>query len=285
MTSPGPVLRFAPSPNGYLHLGHAYSALLNAELAEAMGGRFLVRIEDIDVTRCTAELTDACLRDLDWLGLRWERPVRMQSRHLDDYAAALNRLKGRGLLYPCFCSRSEVAAASVAQDPDGAPIYPGTCKHLPEDEADRRMAEGVAHGWRLDMQKALAQMGTTPLRFTRFTPYTGETEPVEAQPQHWGDAILARKETPTSYHLSVVVDDALQGITHVVRGSDLEAATCLHRLLQALLGLPTPLYHHHALLTTEAGDKLSKSKGHEALRGLRERGVTPSEVRDMLPIR
>ena len=282
MTSPRPVLRFAPSPNGYLHLGHAYSAWLNATLAEAMGGRFLVRIEDIDVTRCTPELTEACLYDLAWLGLSWEQPVRVQSEHLDDYAAALNRLKARGLLYPCFCTRRDVAAASMEHDPDGAPLYPGTCKPLPEDEAAHRMAEGEAHSWRLDMQRALDAITSTPLHYERFWLDTGEREPVRAQPQRWGDAILARKETPTSYHLSVVVDDALQGVTHVVRGKDLEAATCLHRLLQTLLDLPTPRYHHHALLTTEAGDKLSKSKGHEALKDLRERGVLPLEVREML---
>ena len=241
-----------------------------------------MRIEDIDVTRCTAALAKACLEDLVWLGLGWEQPVRVQSRHWVDYAAALDRLRERQLLYPCFCTRSEVAAASHGHDPDGAPLYPGTCKHLPAAEAARRIAEGAPHSWRLNMVKAMAGIDPASLQYRRFTPFTDETQQVQAEPGRWGDVILARKETPTSYHLSVVVDDALQDITHVVRGQDLEAATCLHRLLQALLALPTPLYHHHALLKTEAGDKLSKSKGHETLQAMRERGISASEVRGMV---
>lgn len=277
-----PALRFAPSPNGYLHLGHAYSALLNAELTAKMDGRLLVRIEDIDTTRCTPEFTEACLHDLAWLGLTWEQPIRIQSQHGKDYIAALDVLRNRGLLYPCFCSRSDVASVSTGQDPDSAPLYPGTCRHLPVTELERRMKEGMPHCWRLDMEKALVITRHIALHYPCFLPLTNEMKQVAVKPQRWGDVILARKEIPTSYHLSVVVDDALQGVTHIVRGQDLEAATCLHRLLQALLALPTPTYHHHPLLKTEAGDKLSKSKGHEALRDLRERGVSALEIRQMV---
>lgn len=273
-----PIFRFAPSPNGRLHLGHAASALLNEALVEKMGGKLLVRIEDIDRERCTPELAELCLSDLAWLGLRWEEKVRVQSRHFADYAAALSQLRDRGLLYPCFCSRKQMEAASTGRDPDGAPLYAGTCKHLSLSEQQEKLAQALPHSWRLDMEKAHRD---APLHYTRFEP-DGTQAQVQAQPQRWGDVILARKDTPTSYHLSVVVDDALQNITHVVRGQDLEAATCLHRLLQSLLGLPTPLYHHHALVTNEAGDKLSKSKSHESLADLRARGETPASIRRML---
>lgn len=275
-----PVFRFAPSPNGRLHLGHAYSAWLNARLAEKLGGRFLVRIEDIDTTRCTAELAGQCLADLAWLGLKWEEPVRVQSQHWKDYTAAANTLKARGLLYPCFCSRREVADASTGQAPDGSPLYPGTCRHLPAEQAQARIAAGEPYALRLDMTRALAEIGTA-LSYFRFDPESLREEAVTAPPKHWGDAILVRKETPTSYHLSVVVDDALQGVTHVVRGADLEAATDLHLLLQRLLGLPTPHYHHHGLITNEEG-KLSKSKGSKSLADLRERGVTAGEIMEIL---
>jgi glutamyl-Q tRNA(Asp) synthetase len=276
-----PTFRFAPSPNGQLHLGHAYSALLNAELARRHGGRFLLRMEDIDITRCMPALAEECLRDLAWLGLQWEPDVRVQSQHWDDYRQALDALKASELVYPCFCSRSEVAKASHAQDPDGAPLYPGTCLNLTEKDVAARMAAGRPHSWRLRMDNALrARPG--PHRYQRFFPATGQVEDVTADPVRWGDAIMARREIPTSYHLSVVVDDALQQVTHVVRGTDLEAATCLHVLLQALLGLPSPLYHHHALITVETGEKLSKSKGSESLASLRMRGVTPQQVCQML---
>lgn len=266
-----PVLRFAPSPNGRLHLGHAYSALLNEKLAHELGGRLLLRLEDIDTTRCTPELVQHCLDDLRWLGLVWEEPVRVQSQHFSDYRAALEKLKTRDVAYPCFCSRSEIAAASTATDPDGAPIYPGTCR---QKNLQHRMHE--PHSWRLDMHQAL-RAAPGPHRYERFT--TGET--ITTDPTRWGDVILARKEIPTSYHLSVVVDDALQGVTHIVRGQDLEAATDLHVLLQALLRLPTPLYHHHGLLREAAGEKLSKSKGSETLADLRGRGLTAMQVRTM----
>lgn len=280
LTSP-PVFRFAPSPNGQLHLGHAYSALLNATLASRFGGRFLLRIEDIDVTRCTRQYADQCIEDLHWLGLTWEAPVRVQSEHWDDYAKALASLKERGLIYPCFCSRRDIARISRMTDPDGAPIYPGTCKHLPSEEMEKRMAAGEPHSWRLDMARALlASPG--PHGYARFTLPDTLMHNVIADPMRWGDVILARKETPTSYHLSVVVDDALQQVTHVVRGTDLKASTCLHVLLQSLLGLSTPLYHHHDLITEAMGDKLSKSKKSEPIAELRQRGVSPLDIRQML---
>ncbi len=276
-----PALRFAPSPNGRLHLGHAYSALLNARVAAQLGGRLLVRMEDIDPTRCTAELAAQCLDDLRWLGLNWEEPVRVQSQHMADYAAALERLKARGLVYPCFCTRKEVAEASTGHDPDGAPLYPRTCAALAPEVAEARIAAGEPHAWRLDMARALAAT-PGPHAYTRFTLPSFRDETVTAEPARWGDAVLARKETPTSYHLSVVVDDALQGITHVVRGADLEAATDLHVLLQALLALPTPRYHHHRLLKAADDEKLAKSKGSESLAELRARGVTVEEIRTQL---
>jgi glutamyl-Q tRNA(Asp) synthetase len=283
-----PVFRFAPSPNGRLHLGHAYSALLNADLAARWNGRFLLRIEDIDVTRCRPEFEAAVYDDLAWLGLSWEAPVRRQSEHLEAYRAAAERLERRGLLYPCFCTRREIAAAVVEKerdapwprDPDGAPLYPGTCRSLAGPEAARRLAAGEAHAWRLDMTAALAQ-APGPHRVSRFA-LSGGIDTVAARPQQWGDAVIVRKETPTSYHLSVTVDDAAQGITHVVRGRDLEAATDLHVLLQALLALPGPRYHHHRLIADDEGGKLSKSLKSEALADLRARGVTPAEVRQVL---
>jgi glutamyl-Q tRNA(Asp) synthetase len=283
-----PVFRFAPSPNGRLHLGHAYSALLNADFARRFGGRFLLRIEDIDTTRCRPELEAAIYEDLAWLGLAWERPTRRQSEHFGDYRAAFLRLKGRGLVYPCFCSRKEIEAAvveqkadgrPVAHDPDGAPLYPGTCRSLTPEKVAARIAAGEPHAWRLDMAAALKEWDGQP--YDRFD-HEGRTERVEADPRRWGDAVVIRKEIPASYHVAVVVDDALQGVTHVVRGADLEAATDLHVLLQALLGLPTPLYHHHGLIFDRAGDKLSKSLRSEALGDLRAKGTTAAMVRDKL---
>ena len=271
-----PTFRFAPSPNGRLHLGHAYSALLNASLAKRLGGRLLVRLEDIDTTRCTAELAEACLNDLRWLGLTWEEPVRVQSQHWNDYQAAFETLKARGLVYPCFCSRKEIAHSSHAHDPDGAPIYAGTCRHVPHTEAQARMDAGEPHAWRLDMQRALAEV-KPPYRYRQFEVTDFQTTTHNGQPQQWGDVVLVRKEIPTSYHLSVVVDDALQNITHVVRGQDLEAATDIHVLLQRLLDLPTPHYHHHRLISEAAGDKLSKSNESESLEDLKAKGFTASD--------
>jgi glutamyl-Q tRNA(Asp) synthetase len=283
-----PVFRFAPSPNGRLHLGHAYSALLNAAMAQRFRGRLLLRIEDIDTTRCRPELEAAMYEDLAWLGLRWEMPVRRQSEHFSDYQAAFSRMRGRGLAYPCFCSRKDIATALACReaggsdwphDPDGAALYPGTCRHISKREIAARIEAGEPHAWRLDMQAALRE-APGPYLYLRFD--GGGDEAIQAHPERWGDVVLVRKETPTSYHLSVVVDDALQGVTHVVRGRDLEAATDLHVLLQVLLGSPTPRYHHHGLVRDSAGDKLSKSLGSEALADLRARGVTAVEVRERL---
>lgn len=273
--------RFAPSPNGRLHLGHAYSALLNQRLAAKAGGQLLLRLEDIDTQRCTPALAAHCLEDLRWLGLAWEEPVRVQSEHWGDYASAAQQLKQQGLLYPCFCTRSQIAQHASEADPDGAPLYPGTCRGLAAQDAASRMAAGESHGWRLDMAKAVAAV-PAPLYYRRFDEEFAE-DTVVATPARWGDVVLVRKDTPTSYHLSVVVDDALQGISHVVRGQDLEAATDLHVLLQVLLGVPTPRYHHHGLLTDEAG-KLSKSKASQSLGELRALGVSGEAIRAMLAL-
>jgi glutamyl-Q tRNA(Asp) synthetase len=285
-----PVFRFAPSPNGRLHLGHAYSALLNDDFARRLEGRFLLRIEDIDITRCRPEFERAIVEDLAWLGLAWEKPVRRQSEHFPDYEAAFRRLKGRGIVYPCFCSRREIAEAIACaeaesgsawpRDPDGAPLYPGTCRALPSDESARRLDRGDPHTWRIDSAGA-QKLLPGPHGYCRFDS-EGREELVEADPWRWGDAVIVRKDVPTSYHLSVVVDDALQGVTHVVRGQDLEAATDLHVLLQKLLGLPTPLYHHHGLVLDPEGDKLAKSRGSRSLNDLRAEGVTAVEIRQRL---
>jgi glutamyl-Q tRNA(Asp) synthetase len=285
-----PVFRFAPSPNGRLHLGHAYSALLNDRLSRTLGGRFLLRIEDIDTTRCRPDLAAAVEEDLAWLGLAWERPVRRQSEHFSEYRAALDSLRARGLAYPCFCTRRDIASAVAhieardgrahARDPDGAPHYPGTCRTLAPDVAARRIAAGEAHAWRIALAPALSA-APGPHAYRRFDG-TGAVETVAAEPGRWGDVVLARKEVPTSYHLAVVHDDALQGVTHVVRGQDLEAATDLHVLLQGLLGLPTPIYQHHALIPDEEGRKLAKSLGSRSLADLRAAGVTAGEVRARL---
>jgi glutamyl-Q tRNA(Asp) synthetase len=280
---PQPVFRFAPSPNGYLHLGHALSALLNAELARAAGGRLLLRIEDIDPTRCRPEFEQAIYEDLAWLGVAWEMPVRRQSEHLDDYRAVLARLDAQGLIYPDFASRAEIARRVGAHagewpcDPDGAPLYPGSA----DDPAERarRMAAGEPHALRLDMARAITCAGE--LHWDERGD-DGARDAVLAQPQAWGDVVLARKETPTSYHLSVVVDDARQGVTDVVRGRDLFPSTSVHRLLQALLGLPAPAYRHHRLILGDDGRKLSKSTRATALRELRVEGATPSDIRRMV---
>jgi len=285
------VFRFAPSPNGYLHLGHAYSALLNFDLARQSGGRFLLRIEDIDPARCRPDYEMAIYEDLGWLGLSWEMPVRRQSEHLTEYRRALDELTAQGLVYPAFESRAEIArlvAEREAQggwprDPDGAPLYPGGGKRLSSDERRRRIEAGEPYALRLDMETATALVGELSW-MERGEASDGETGRIVARPQAWGDVILARKETPTSYHLSVVIDDALQGITEVVRGQDLLAATAVHRLLQCLLRLQEPVYRHHRLIRDEAGHKLSKSSGSTGLRELRASGATPAEIRRRLGI-
>lgn len=255
------AFRFAPSPNGELHLGHAYSALLNERMASEMGGRFLVRIEDIDTLRCTADLTRRVLDDLGWLGLRWEQPVRIQSEHFGDYRAQQERLIQMGLLYPCFCSRKDIAANGGGRDPEGQPLYSGLCRALPQAERARR-ASNEPFAMRIDMEAAMGRAGISAAV--------------------WGDVVVARKDIGTSYHMAVVTDDRSQGITHVVRGRDLEAATPIHLLLQRLLRFPSPHYHHHELIGGETGYKLSKSDGAKSLRALREEGLTAKDIRRML---
>jgi glutamyl-Q tRNA(Asp) synthetase len=286
---PPPVFRFAPSPNGYLHLGHAFSALLNFDLAKRTGGRFLLRIEDIDATRCKLEFEDAIYQDLAWLGIAWETPARRQSEHLADYRDAIERLIAQGLVYPSFESRAEIARL-VAQrdteepwprDPDGVPHYPGTARSLSPEERARLLRSGVPYALRLDMAAACARVGD--LDWTEYgeSP-AGETGTVAARPGAWGDVILARKEMPTSYHLAVVVDDALQGVTEVVRGHDLFWSTSVHRLLQRLLRLPQPTYRHHRLVLDDSRRKLSKSTEATGLRELRAGGATPAEIRRLV---
>lgn len=285
-----PVLRFAPSPNGYLHLGHAYSALLNFDLARSAGGVFLLRIEDIDATRCRPAFETAIYEDLAWLGITWQGPVRRQSDHLDLYSAAVERLASEGLVYSAFESRAQIAALIAAReaegqwprDPDGAPLYPGDDRALTVEARAARIATGAPYALRLDMAQALSRVATTLSWHEDGAGPDGETGAVEAAPQAWGDVVLARKETPTSYHLSVVIDDALQGVTDVVRGSDLFWATSVHRLLQQLLDLPAPRYRHHALVRDDAGHKLSKSTRSTALRELRAAGATPEAIRGLV---
>jgi glutamyl-Q tRNA(Asp) synthetase len=286
---PPPVFRFAPSPNGYLHLGHAYSALLNFNLARERGGKFLLRIEDIDATRCRPEYEAAIYEDLAWPGIAWETPVRRQSEHFAAYRDAIAKLSAQGLIYPSFESRAETARLVAARekeapwprDPDGAPLYPGTAKSLSSAERQQRMASGAPYALRLDMDAAIAHAGSLAWTEQGAGP-AGETGAVAAQPQAWGDVILARKETPTSYHLSVAIDDALQGVTDVVRGEDLFWSTSVHRLLQQLLGLPQPVYRHHRLIRDEAGQKLSKSTQATGLRELRAAGATPTKIRQLV---
>jgi glutamyl-Q tRNA(Asp) synthetase len=286
---PPPVFRFAPSPNGYLHLGHAYSALLNFDLARQTGGRFLLRIEDIDITRCRPEFEAAIYEDLAWLGIVWETPVRRQSEHLAGYRAAIEKLSAQGLIYPSFESRAEIARL-VAQreingpwprDPDGAPLYPGTAKSLSSLERRRLTESGAPFALRLDMAAARARAGDLSWSEQGQGP-DGEIATVVARPEAWGDVILARKEIPTSYHLAVVIDDALQGVTDVVRGQDLFWSTGVHRLLQHLLGVPEPAYRHHRLLLDVAGQKLSKSTRATGLRELRGDGASPADIRRLI---
>lgn len=261
------ITRFAPSPTGLLHLGHAYSAMLAHDFARARGGHFLLRIEDIDPGRCREEYVDAILDDLRWLGLDWDGAVVRQSQRLGLYDEALDRLREMGLLYPCFCTRRDIAeSAGAPQGPEG-PLYPGTCRHLDDATRTRRLT-AEAHCWRLDMAAACARAG--PLSWHDTIAGT-----VAADPLSLGDVVLARKDAPVAYHLAVVVDDAAQGVTDVVRGTDLFAATHVHRLLQALLGLPTPQYHHHPLITDAAGKRLAKRDNAPPLAELRAEGVDP----------
>ncbi|MDE2378057.1 tRNA glutamyl-Q(34) synthetase GluQRS [Bradyrhizobium sp.] len=286
---PPPVFRFAPSPNGFLHLGHACSALLNFDRARDTGGRLLLRIEDIDATRCRPEFEAAIYEDLAWLGIVWETPVRRQSEHLADYRAALDSLTTLGLVYPCFESRAEItklvaqreASGPWPRDPDGAPLYPGTAKSLSPSKRAQLIASGAPYALRLDMDAACRRVSRLAWTELGEGP-DGEHGTVSAQPQAWGDVILARKETPTSYHLAVVVDDALQDVSEVVRGQDLFHATSVHALLQALLGLPVPDYRHHPLIRDAAGQKLAKSSRATGLRELRAGGATPADIRRLV---
>jgi glutamyl-Q tRNA(Asp) synthetase len=281
------VTRFAPSPNGLLHVGHALSAIIAHDVARKNGGRFLLRIEDIDLERRRPEFVTAIFEDLDWLGLKWEEPVLVQSEHFSEYLAAADRLIAMGLLYPCFATRSEIAAAVDPEktDPDGAPLYPGLWRGASAEAVGGRMAAGDSPALRLNMEGALqalkAKRGDKPLTFVEVAD-DGTRQTVTADPQRWGDAVIVRKEVPASYHLSVVVDDARQGVTHVTRGQDLLAATDLQRLLQELLDLPEPMYSHHRVIRWSNGRKLSKSNQDMGLRALREEGATADDIRRVI---
>ena len=273
-----PVLRFAPSPNGLLHLGHAYSALYTWRAAALLRGTALLRIEDTDPQRSKPEFAKAIVDDLSWLGLQWPEPVLVQSARFEIYAQAGNQLRDMDLLYPCFCSRTEVAEHATETDPDGAPLYPGTCRHLDRGTVIERLQRGDPVQFRLDTSQAIERAGM--LSYSVVGPLVTDRPQIRyARPQRWGDVVLQRKGTPTSYHLSVVVDDAEQGITHVTRGRDMEAATDIHILLQMLLGLPSPIYNFHRLILDDEGKKLAKSRGSQSLADLRQQGWTPDDVR------
>lgn len=275
------VTRFAPSPTGRLHLGHAYAALFAEEQARSEGGRFLLRLEDIDGTRSRREYEEGIYEDLRWLGLDWEEPVRRQSEHFGEYRKALEELGKMGLLYPCFCTRKEIQqevaqAGQAPHGPEGA-LYPGTCRRLDEEEAQRRVAEGRDYAMRLDVEKVMATVGEG-LTWTEVG--KGGVQKADARPL--GDVVLARKDTPTSYHLAVVVDDAAQDITLVTRGEDLFFATSLHRVLQELLGLPVPEWRHHRLIEDEKGKRLAKRDDARSLQFLRSDGWTAFKIRQFL---
>ena len=283
------IFRFAPSPNGYLHLGHALSALMNFDMARAAGGRLLLRIEDIDRTRCRPEFEAAIYQDLAWLGVEWHGPVRKQSEHFEEYGIALRKLQEMRVSFPSFESRAELAHlvadreshARWPRDPDDVPIYPGTARVMGGDERERRIAAGEPYAIRLDMMVAVDQVGVLRWTETGSGP-AGERGEIAAQPEAWGDVILGRKDTPTSYHVAVALDDALQGVSHVVRGQDLFWSTSVHRLLQELLGLPAPVYCHHRLILDAEGRKLSKSTAATGLRELRAQGLKPQDIRRLI---
>jgi glutamyl-Q tRNA(Asp) synthetase len=276
--------RFAPSPTGHLHLGHAFSALQAWNAARQAGGRFLLRIEDIDTGRCKPAFEAAILEDLAWLGITWEEPVRRQSEHFQDYQAALAKLDQLGLLYRCFCTRreitQEVARSPAAPHGPEGPVYPGICREMPVDQAQQKTDAGAAFALRLDLEKAISHLKVQnrwPLHWQ-----DGEAGPLQADPRPLGDVVLARKDTPTSYHLAVTVDDALQGVSHVIRGEDLAHATHIHRLLQALLGYPVPHYIHHPLIRDAAGKRFAKRDQAATLRSLRESGASAGDILNRL---
>ncbi|NKD54561.1 MULTISPECIES: tRNA glutamyl-Q(34) synthetase GluQRS [unclassified Haematospirillum] len=272
------VTRFAPSPTGYLHLGHVFSACYACRQA-GPGGRFLLRIEDIDQTRCQDRYANALIDDLAWLGLSWEHPVRYQSQHLGTYSLALGQLENQGLIYPCFCTRSDIMreVGDIHRAPHGpyGLLYPGTCRSLPRHESERRRESGVPYALRLDMQAALSRTGSLSWR-------DGSRGLVGVPTDGLGDVVLARKDTPTSYHLAVTLDDALQGVTLVTRGEDLFQATHVHRILQALLELPVPQYHHHPLLLDPQGRRYAKRDRSVTIRSLRAAGATPQDILAMI---
>lgn len=278
------VTRFAPSPTGYLHLGHAFSALQAWQAAKNAGGHFLLRIEDIDLGRCRPEFEAAILEDLGWLGIEWEAPIRRQSDHFPDYQAALDELAKPDLLYPCFCTRKEITAEiarspSAPHGPEG-PVYPGTCRELSPEAVAEKKEQGAAFALRLNLEEAIAHLekkGEWPLDW-----YEEGTAPVTVDPAPLGDVVLARKDTPTSYHLAVTVDDALQGVTDVIRGEDLFHATHIHRLLQALLGYPAPRYSHHPLVLDAEGKRFAKRDAAATIRSLREGGEEPQAIIERL---
>ncbi|EZP73454.1 Glutamyl-tRNA synthetase [Sphingomonas paucimobilis] len=282
------VTRFAPSPTGRLHVGHGWSALLAEAMARENGGSFRLRIEDIDGTRSRPEHVAGIIEDLRWLGIAWDGEIIFQSDRLGQYEAALDRLRGMDLLYPCFCTRADIAASTSAPHGPEGPVYPGTCRALPLSERDRRIAAGEPHAWRIDMSRAIAATGQLYWKSTSSAPFglsLSKVHPqaqgerlIEARPQTAGDVVLARKDAPASYHLSCTLDDAAMGVTHVLRGQDLFAATHVHRLLQALLNLPSPVYCHHPLLAGADGKRLAKRDGSIALADLRAQGMDPAQL-------
>jgi len=281
--TPRLIYRFAPSPNGYLHLGHALSALLNDRAARETNGRFLLRIEDIDLGRARAEFEAAIYEDLGWLGLAWEMPVMRQSERFDVYRGVLGELERLGLLYPAFMSRRHIQDALAdtgddwPRDPDNAPHYPGTEREWPEAKRRAEMASGRPYALRIDMARAID--GLPQLGWCEKNPFDdAPPRQAEANLAAWGDVVIARSDCPASYHLCVVVDDAEQAVSHVIRGADLAASTAIHRLLQHLLGLPEPLYFHHRLIPDDSGAKLSKSAGSKSLRNLRAEGLAPADI-------
>ena len=279
------ITRFAPSPNGWLHLGHAYSALIGARAAQAAGGQFLLRLEDIDVGRARPHFVEGIYQDLEWLGLSWPEPVMVQSARFEIYQAVLAKLRAQGLVYPCWATRREILSAiddkkNWPRDPDGAPLYPGLYRHVPDRRRKELMWEGTPYCWRLDMDKALQKIAA-PLTYREWGSGAAEIIPLDAA--CYGDVVLARKDVPTSYHLAVVVDDAAQNISQVTRGRDLQSATAIHVLLQKLLELPQPDYLHHDLVRDTSGRRLSKQAGDSGFRDLRQAGMHLDEVLALLP--